>query len=175
MKIVIALLFVSNLAGCKRNSARYESVESQDWNIHKEQYCELNPTVPLLSCNPVMPVQQMLVTYRGKQMTTEHSIWVCDRIETGLSCDPLDKQFVVRVVKTELIVDHDLRDDPEVCWVTAQNDELTSRATNYQPLCPTNVGDLLVKSGDWMLSPSRPFTLDGWDWPLYVKSTAKRQ
>ncbi len=64
----------------------------------------------------------------------------------------------IRVTKTELITDRNLRNNPEVCWITAAgrlgNSRIEYRAVNYSGNCPeiqTVVVDhdgVLIKKGD---------------------------
>jgi hypothetical protein len=85
----------------------------------------------------------------------------------------------VRVTKTELLADHNLQNNPEVCWITAAGRQGSSRieyrAVNYDGNCPeiqTVVVDhdgVLIKKGD----PA--FANGGSFWAAFVKSTKEIQ
>jgi hypothetical protein len=86
----------------------------------------------------------------------------------------------IRVTKTELVVDHDLQNDPQVCWITAVGRQGGSRveyrAVNWDGNCPeieTTVvihDEMLIKKNDPAFASSGSTF-----WAASVKSTKEIQ
>jgi hypothetical protein len=81
----------------------------------------------------------------------------------------------MRVTKTELVADHDLQSDPQVCWITATGRQGRShveyRAVNYDGNCPAietivvNHDGTLIKKDDSSFSAGNSSF-----WSAFVKS-----
>lgn len=81
----------------------------------------------------------------------------------------------IRVTKTELITDHNLKDEPQVCWITATGKKGNSRieytAVNPNGNCPeietvvVNHDGILIRKDNPSSSPE-----DSASWSAFVQS-----